>query len=195
MQSTVNVSYYFVVISEGFLWSLKLLVWIEQMSIVRKGNFLAMNFIGYHNLSYERLYWLARSLIFFRGHNLLLFPSSQETLSFLGWKLRMSVICLCLLNVQTEAASSGGRVPGDPWQVECAMLQHVCNELLKFQERAWSLWLPEAHAVDVVHKGLGQVRIQVSPALWHVLCWAISLCSSVSRIFIRGPISSLGPYP
>lgn len=81
----------------------------------------------------------------FRGCNLILLPSSQETFSFLGWKLRMSVICLCLLDVQTEAAASGGHVPGDPRQVECVMPQHVCSELLKFQEGAWALWLPGAH--------------------------------------------------
>lgn len=89
----------------------------------------------------------------FRGHSLILLPSSQEMFSFLGWKLRMSVICLCLLDVQTEAAASGGHVPGDPRQAECAMPQHVCSELLKFQEGAWALWLPGAHTVDVVHKG------------------------------------------
>lgn len=82
----------------------------------------------------------------FQGHNLILLPSSQETLSFLGWKLRMSVICLCLLDVQTEAAASGGHVPGDPRQVECTKLQHTCSELLKFQEGAWALQLPGAHA-------------------------------------------------
>lgn len=127
----------------------------------------------------------------FRGHNLILLPSSQEMFSFLGWKLRMSVICLCLLDVQREAAASGGHVPGDPRQVECAMPQHVCSELLKFQEGAWALWLPGAHTVDVVHKGLVQVRLQVPPVLWHVLCWAVSPCSSISRVFIRGSGSSL----
>lgn len=82
----------------------------------------------------------------FQGHNLILLPSFQETLSFLGWKLRMSVICLCLLDVQTEAAASGGHVPGDPRQVECTKLQHICSELLKFQEGAWALQLPGAFA-------------------------------------------------
>lgn len=67
----------------------------------------------------------------------------------------MSVISLCLLDVQTEAATSGGHVPGDPRQVECAMLQHVCSELLEFQEGARALWLPGAHAVDVVHSEQG----------------------------------------
>lgn len=129
----------------------------------------------------------------FKGHNLILLPSSQETFSFLGWKLRMSVICLCLLDVQTEAAASGGRVPGDPRQVECAMLQHACSELLKFQEGAWALWLSGAHAVDVVHKGLIQVRLRVPPALWRVSCWAVSPCASVSRSFIRA-LSQAGPF-
>lgn len=68
----------------------------------------------------------------------------------------MSVICLCLLDVQTEAATSGGHVPGDPRQVECAMLQHMCSELFEFQEGAQALWLPGARAVDVVHRGLVQ---------------------------------------
>lgn len=82
----------------------------------------------------------------FQGHNLILLSSSQETFSFLGWKLRMSVICLCLLDVQTEAAASGGHVPGDPRQVECTKLQHIRSELLKFQEGAWALQLPGACA-------------------------------------------------
>lgn len=129
----------------------------------------------------------------FRGHNLILLPSSQETFSFLGWTLRMSVICLCLLDVQTEAAASSGHVPGDPRQVECAMLQHVCSELLKFQEGAWALWLSGAHAVDVVHKGLIQVRLQVPPSLWHVSCWAFSPRASVSWSFIRA-LSQAGPF-
>lgn len=45
---------------------------------------------------------------------------------------------MCLLDVQTEAAASGGHVPGDPRQVECAMLQHVCSQLLKISGRCLS---------------------------------------------------------
>lgn len=77
----------------------------------------------------------------------------------------MSVISLCLLDVQTEAATSGGHVPGDPRQVECAMLQHVCSELLEFQEGARALWLPGAHAVGVVHseQGLEMKRSKTVP--------------------------------
>lgn len=76
-----------------------------------------------------------------------------------------------------------------PDRLNVQMLQHVCSELLKFQEGAWALWLPGAHAVNVVYKGLVQMRLRVPPALWHVLCWAFSPCSSVCILDVHQ-----GPY-
>lgn len=127
----------------------------------------------------------------FRGHNLILFPSSQETSSFLGWKLRTSVICLCLLDVQAEAAASGGHVPGDPRQVECVMLQHICSELLKFREGAWALWLSGAHAVDVVHKGThpGEASCATS-SVARVVLGRLTMCERIPDVH-QGPYLKL----
>lgn len=128
----------------------------------------------------------------FWGHDLILLTSSQETLSFLGWKLRMSVICLCLLDVQTETAASGGHVPGDPRQVECTKLQHMCSRLLKFPEGAWTFQLPGAHTGC---GGCGAQGTRPGEAFRELslLCWAVSPCLSVSWIFIRA-LSQACPF-
>lgn len=79
----------------------------------------------------------------FRGRDLILSlsltPSAQGGFSLPSWKLGISVISLCLLDVQAGAAASGGYMLEDARQVECAVLQGTSSMFFTIQEGTWYL--------------------------------------------------------
>lgn len=94
-------------------------VMIPQVSSLNQANFLAMNFIDHHKFGLYKMILVDK---IFRGHDLILSPSAQEAFSFLGWKWGTSVICLCLLDVQTEAAASYTTCVAWSWCCTAAMM-------------------------------------------------------------------------
>lgn len=114
-----------------FFSYIKGFVMVPQVSSLNQGNFYCWG----RSFPSNEFYWppqfgLCEMILVDKGQTsfledtTLFFSHVPKRLSpFLAEKLGTSVICLCLLDVQTEAAASGGRVPGHPRQVECAMLQ------------------------------------------------------------------------
>lgn len=144
----------------------------------------------------------------FRGRDLILSlsltPSAQGGFSLPSWKLGISVISLCLLDVQAGAAASGGYMQEDARQVECAVLQGTSSMFFTIQEGTWYLaaccdvqhmWLVEEGLCPSGFRSATSCRTHGAELLWRCSCDA-GPChhAYVSLGVLSGPLSSL-PNP